>query len=75
LLKSLGWKATASEEEVHVMAPVSQSAAVNRAAAEVGITLRALRPREASLEEVFLRMTGNDSGDNGRPPENREVAS
>ena len=65
-LTSRGWKATASVEEVHVMAPVSQSAAVNRAAAEVGITLRALRPREASLEEVFLRMTGSDSGDNPR---------
>jgi hypothetical protein len=52
---------------------------VNRAAAEAGITLRALRPLEASLEEVFLRMTGEDSGDNGRPPtptvETREVAS
>jgi hypothetical protein len=64
-----------SAEEVHVMAPVSQSAAVNRAAAEVGITLRALRPREASLEEVFLRMTGSDSGDNSRPTGRLEVAS
>jgi ABC-2 type transport system ATP-binding protein len=74
-LTSRGWKATVSAEEVHVMAPVSQSAAVNRAAAEVGITLRALRPREASLEEVFLRMTGSDSGDNSRPTGRLEVAS
>ena len=49
-------------------APASQAAEVNRAAAEAGITLRALRPREASLEEIFLRMTGGSSGDNGRPP-------
>ena len=52
---------------MHVSAPASQAAAVNRVAAEAGITLRALRPREASLEEIFLRMTGGDSGDNGRP--------
>ena len=67
LLLSRGWKATAHDEEVRVVAPVSQAAAVNRAAAEAGITLRALRPREASLEEIFLRMTGESSGDNGRP--------
>jgi hypothetical protein len=54
-------------DEVHVSAPVSRSADVNRAAAEAGIVLRVLRPREASLEEVFLRMTGTESGDNGRP--------
>jgi len=67
LLTARGWKATAHEEEVRVSAPVSQAADVNRAAADAGITLRALRPLEASLEEVFLRMTGEASGDNGRP--------
>ena len=46
-------------------APASQSAEVNRAAADAGITLRALQPREASLEEVFLRMTGEGSGEDG----------
>jgi len=67
LLTSRGWKATARDEDVRVSAPASQAAAVNRAAAEGGITLRTLRPREVSLEEVFLRMTGERSGDNGRP--------
>jgi ABC-2 type transport system ATP-binding protein len=62
-----GWKAAAMGEEVHVSAPTARSADVNRAAAEAGIVLRALRPREASLEEVFLRITGPSSGDNGRP--------
>ena len=38
--------------------PASQAADVNRAAAEAGMTLSALRPRNASLEDVFLRMTG-----------------
>jgi len=67
LLSARGWQATMREQDVHVGAPASQAAAVNRAAAEAGITLRALRPREASLEEVFLRMTGESSGDNRRP--------
>ena len=62
-----GWKATARDADVRVAAPASQATEVNRAAAEAGITLRALRPREASLEEIFLRMTGGSSNDNGRP--------
>jgi ABC-2 type transport system ATP-binding protein len=64
-LRAKGWKVLVAQEEVHVLAPVSRSADVNRDAAEAGIVLRALRPREASLEEVFLRMTGTESGDNG----------
>ena len=67
LLTSRGWKTTVHDEDVRVSAPASQAADVNRAAAEAGITLSALRPHEASLEEVFLRMTGDESGDNGRP--------
>jgi ABC-2 type transport system ATP-binding protein len=66
-LGAKGWKAVAMGDEVHVSAPTARSADVNRAAAEAGIVLRALRPREASLEEVFLRITGASSGDNGRP--------
>jgi ABC-2 type transport system ATP-binding protein len=66
-LRAKGWKALVVQDEVHITAPVSRSADVNRAAAEAGIVLRSLRPREASLEEVFLRMTGTESGDNGRP--------
>jgi ABC-2 type transport system ATP-binding protein len=65
-LRARGWKASVAQDEVHVSAPVSRSADVNRAAAEAGIVLRALRPREASLEEVFLRMTGTESDDSGR---------
>ena len=71
-LRAGGWKASVVLDEVHVSAPVSRSADVNRAAAEAGIVLRVLRPREASLEEVFLRMTGTESGDNGRPTAERE---
>jgi ABC-2 type transport system ATP-binding protein len=74
-LRARGWKATIVQNEVHVSAPISRSPEVNRAATEAGITLRALRPREASLEEVFLRMTGAESGDNGRPAAHPEVKS
>jgi ABC-2 type transport system ATP-binding protein len=74
LLAAKGWKATVRDEGVRVSAPASQAADVNRAAAAAGITLRALRPHAASLEEVFLRLTGEDSGDNGRPPEAATVA-
>ncbi len=69
LLTSNGWQATVHEENVRVTAPASQSAAVNRAAAGAGITLRALRPRAASLEDVFLRMTGEGSDDGAEPAE------
>ena len=65
LLASRGWRTTVHEESVRVSAPASQSAEVNRAAADAGITLRALSPREASLEEVFLRMIGDASSDDG----------
>ncbi len=73
LLSSKGWKTTVHDEDVRVSAPASQAADVNRAAAEAGITLSALRPHSASLEEVFLRMTGEDSGDNGRPTDARDA--
>ncbi len=74
-LRAGGWKASVVLDEVHISAPVSRSADINRAAAEAGIVLGVLRPRESSLEEVFLRMTGPESGANGRPAAGREVAS
>ena len=75
LLASRGWKTSVHDEDVRVSAPASASADVNRAAAEAGITLSALRPHAVSLEEIFLRMTGEESGDNGRPAVDTEVTS
>ena len=66
VLESTGWSARVGDGGVVVTAPASTSAEVNRAAAQAGITLSALRPHEVSLEEVFLRMTGEQSGDDGR---------
>ncbi len=58
LLASRGWTVSMREGDVLVDAPASQAADVNRAATEAGMTLCALRSRNASLEDVFLRMTG-----------------
>jgi ABC-2 type transport system ATP-binding protein len=57
LLRSRGWSVSVRETDVVVDGPASQAADVNRAAAEAGVTLSALRPRSASLEDVFLNMT------------------
>lgn len=62
-LVGTGWETRVSAAQVCVIAPAARAADVNRAAARAGITLSALRPREASLEEVFLRMTGETPGE------------
>ena len=74
-LTSMGWPTSVRGGDVLVSGLASRAAEVNRAAAEAGITLSALRPHEASLEEVFLRMTGEQSGDNGRPGVAPEAAA
>jgi ABC-2 type transport system ATP-binding protein len=66
LMADLGWETSIAAGQLCVMAPAARAADVNRAAAKAGITLSALRPREASLEEVFLRMTGETPGEVGR---------
>jgi ABC-2 type transport system ATP-binding protein len=63
LMADLGWETSVAAGQLCVMAPTARAADVNRAAAKAGITLSALRPREASLEEVFLRMTGETPGE------------
>jgi ABC-2 type transport system ATP-binding protein len=58
-----GWTATVEDAGLRVSAPASRAPDINRLAAAAGITLRELRPQVPSLEEVFLRLTGNGSGD------------
>ncbi len=48
---------------LRVQAPVSQTAAVNRAATAGGVTLASLIPRQESLEDIFLRLTGGTDGE------------
>ncbi len=64
-MAGMGWETSVSAAQVCVIASAGRAADVNRAAARAGITLSALRPREASLEEVFLRMTGETPGGGG----------
>ena len=45
---------------LRLTAPASAGAEVNRLAGDAGITLRAIVPVRESLEDVFLRMTGDD---------------
>jgi ABC-2 type transport system ATP-binding protein len=67
VLSRRGWRVGVYDGEVQVTEPATLAAEVNRAAAKAGITLRSLRVKEASLEDVFLRMTGE--------PETVEVRS
>ncbi|MGU3435894.1 ABC transporter ATP-binding protein [Actinomycetes bacterium M1A6_2h] len=54
---------TRDPDELSVSAVPSDSAKINRIAAEAGITLRALTVHRDSLEAVFLAMTGSDDGE------------
>ena len=69
VLTETGWEAAADpnaprdSRALRVTAPVGQSAAINRAAAAQGLTLASLIPRRESLEDVFLRMTGDTDGE------------
>jgi ABC-2 type transport system ATP-binding protein len=78
LLADRGWTAVVRDADVHLSAQAALAPDVNRLAAAAGITLRELRPHEASLEEVFLRLTGSASGDHGEaaasdPPASQKV--
>lgn len=61
LLQGHGWDGEPAGDVLRLRAHVEDSAAVNRAAAAAGITLRLLQPARESLEDVFLRMTGPDA--------------
>ena len=64
LYESKGWTTETDADMLIVQAPGEAAAELNRIAAGDGVTLRALTPREDTLEDVFLRMTGATDGDN-----------
>ncbi len=64
LYAARGWKAEVDTTMLTVEAPAHAGAELNRVAAAEGITLAALTPREDTLEDVFLQMTGATDGDN-----------
>jgi len=64
LYAARGWKSEVDTTLLTVEAPGDAAAELNRIAAAEGITLAALTPREDTLEDVFLQMTGATDGDN-----------
>ncbi|MGS0687564.1 ATP-binding cassette domain-containing protein [Nakamurella sp. GG22] len=66
VLTVAGWRVATggnASGAIRVQAPVSQTAAVNRAATAAGVTLASLIPRQESLEDIFLRLTGGTDGE------------
>ena len=59
-----GWSVEQGGSGLVIAAPAADAPELNRAAAQAGITLRQLSAREETLEDVFLRMTGETDGDN-----------
>lgn len=62
-LRSRGWAVTREAPGLRIAAPPEDAGAINRAAIEAGVVLRELTPRQESLEEVFLAMTGTTDGE------------
>jgi ABC-2 type transport system ATP-binding protein len=58
IAKSLGHEASVLDDAVHVKGEKNFAAELNKAAFAAGITLASLAPIQASLEETFFEMTG-----------------
>jgi ABC-2 type transport system ATP-binding protein len=58
IAKSLGHETSVLDDAVHVKGEKNFAAQLNKAAFEAGITLSSLAPIQASLEETFFEMTG-----------------
>ena len=59
LIEARGWSWKPAGDEVIIGMPADQSADLNRAANDAGFVLRALAPQQATLETVFLDLTGS----------------
>jgi len=64
LYQSNGLDTELHSTHIVVEAAAAASAELNRLAATSGITLSVLTPREETLEDVFMQMTGSSDGDN-----------
>lgn len=60
LLIEAGFDVTPENSGLRVLADPSQSGALNSMAIDAGVILSRLVPRSETLEEIFLRMTGED---------------
>ncbi len=66
VLTAAGWRVSrdaTAPGACRIQAPVTQAAAVNRSATAAGLTLASLIPRQESLEDIFLRLTGGTDGE------------
>lgn len=63
VLAAAGWSVLRRGEGLRVDTDSDAAAAINRAAAGAGITLRTLTVSRDSLESIFLEMTGADDGE------------
>ncbi|MGY1617082.1 ABC transporter ATP-binding protein [Geodermatophilus sp. SYSU D00691] len=66
VLAAVGWRVLRRGDGLRVETEGDAAAAINRAAAAAGITLRALTVSRDSLESIFLEMTGADDGELSR---------
>jgi ABC-2 type transport system ATP-binding protein len=62
-LEGVGWSVHGVDGGLRVAADQSSGAAINRAAAGIGITLSSLTFAQDSLEDIFLAMTGTTDGE------------
>jgi ABC-2 type transport system ATP-binding protein len=62
-LEGAGWQVQDVEGRLRVSAEQAAGAAINRAAAGIGITLESLTFAQDSLEDIFLAMTGETDGE------------
>jgi ABC-2 type transport system ATP-binding protein len=61
-LAALPWPVTAAEgDRLTVEAPRNSAPEISRALADNGVYLYEMRPRETSLEEIFLELTSGDA--------------
>lgn len=60
-LRAVGFAVTADGPRLRVAVDPARSGELNRVAIEQGIVLRRVEPRSETLEDIFLRMTGDPS--------------
>jgi ABC-2 type transport system ATP-binding protein len=58
LVEARGWSWELADDQLTVAMPAERSADLNRAAADAGVVLRVVSPRQDTLEQVFLDLTG-----------------
>lgn len=63
LVREAGWTVERLAARLRLAAPASDAPDVNRVAAAGGVTLRSLGAHRDTLEDVFLRMTGDTDGE------------